>query len=359
MPRIVLKDLDTERVQEVPESEASLGRDPACAILIAGPKSRVVSARHVRIFLQDGAWWIQDTSRNGTVLDNERLQAGQRHALKVGQVIGLGESGPRLKVLALETRRVAGTVVEAPPQASPRAAARANNATTPSPDAGDAPATPRRPGMERPGVKPEEPTEPNRPAADWIVHVVIRGTNTNARFDVRGVAVRLGRSPECDVQVPPELGASVSRTHAEITIHDGGVVIRDAGSRNGTFVNGKRLEAPQPAATSDLIMLGSGGPTFVVEELHIVKGQTAPLTGTSGISSQPIDDITPVESPGSAAPRRKPFREPPTAPSPHEMRSAAAVGAAALAMRDDRRRRAAIWTGVVIVAAALLALAFT
>src|SRR5881397_2117364 len=101
MPRIVLKDLETEKAHSVSDLEATLGRDPACAFVIEGPSSKVVSGRHSRIFHQDNAWWIEDTSRNGTLLDDERLQAGQRHAIRVGQVVGLGESGPRLRVMAL------------------------------------------------------------------------------------------------------------------------------------------------------------------------------------------------------------------------------------------------------------------
>src|SRR5687767_15010805 len=110
MPRIVLKELETDRALAVAEAEALIGRDPACGFFIEGPKCKVVSGRHARIFYRDNAWWIQDMSRNGTVLDDERLQAGQRHALRVGQVVGLGESGPRLKVTALETRAASETL---------------------------------------------------------------------------------------------------------------------------------------------------------------------------------------------------------------------------------------------------------
>ena len=35
---------------------------------------------------------------------------GQRHAIRVGQVIGLGESGPRLRVAALESKQVMATI---------------------------------------------------------------------------------------------------------------------------------------------------------------------------------------------------------------------------------------------------------
>jgi pSer/pThr/pTyr-binding forkhead associated (FHA) protein/S1-C subfamily serine protease len=307
MPRIVLKDLETEKAQSVADIEATVGRDPASAIVIEGPNSKVVSGRHARIFFQDGAWWIEDTSRNGTVLDDERLQAGQRHALRVGQVIGLGESGPRLRVMSLESRKIVETVMEFPDLDAPAAPS-----TAPAEAESSAAAT-RQSGAVRASPKIEEPTEPMDPSPDWLVHVVLRATNTNQRFDVRALVVRLGRSPDCNVQIPADQGASVSRLHAEIAIQDGGVTVRDAGSRNGTFVNGKRLEAPHPAAKSDLIMLGSGGPTFSIEDLHIVKGQAdAPPSGGS-------IEVTPAEAKhgsGGGGGGARPSAEPPTDPSP-------------------------------------------
>jgi pSer/pThr/pTyr-binding forkhead associated (FHA) protein/S1-C subfamily serine protease len=320
MPRIVLKDLDTDKALAVTDLEATLGRDPACGFVIEGPKSKVVSGRHARVFFQDNAWWIEDTSRNGTVLDDERLQAGQRHTIRVGQVIGLGESGPRLRVAALESRKVVETVVELPdldaPAAPPAPAATVpRKSAAPTPE--KAPVTPptpasdsttamRRSEAERAGVRFEEATEPMSPAPDWLVQIELRATNTNQRFDVTSMVVKIGRSPECNVQVAPELGASVSRVHAEIAIHDGGVVVRDAGSRNGTFVNGKRLDEPHPAAKSDLIMLGSGGPTFSIEDLHIVKGQE-PESGGQG-------EPTPAEP--KAAKSKRSTVEPRTDPTP-------------------------------------------
>src|SRR5213076_2929592 len=96
------------------EIEGVLGRDPACGFVIEGPNAKVVSGRHARIFFQDNAWWIEDTSRNGTVLDDERLQRGQRHSIHVGQLIGLGDSGPRYRVVSLDSTRVPETVLELP-----------------------------------------------------------------------------------------------------------------------------------------------------------------------------------------------------------------------------------------------------
>lgn len=391
MARIVLKDLETEKAQSVPETEALIGRDPSCAFLIEGPKSKVVSGRHARIFFQDNSWWIEDTSRNGTILDDERLQSGQRHAIRVGQVIGLGESGPRLKVSALETKQVMATIVEPPdlnrpvapsapqdvvkPTTAPRHSAGASAAAASSAPPADIGAgktsAMRRSEAIRAGLRIEESTEPMSPAPDWLVHVVLRATNTNQRYDVKALTVKLGRSPECNVQIPAEHGASVSRVHAEISIQDGGVSVKDAGSRNGTLLNGKRLDGPHPMARSDLIMLGAGGPTFSVEELHIVKGQAPQPVPTEDPTVTPSEAKERGPSIGGGVTDPVPARKRPTedskalGPSSDLRRSFAGVGRTAffkdvledMSQKSAKRVRYVVWAsvaGMVVVAGVIL-----
>ncbi|HYC51184.1 MAG TPA: FHA domain-containing protein [Gemmatimonadaceae bacterium] len=316
MPRIVLKELETDRQLAVAEAEALIGRDPACAFFIEGPKSKVVSGRHARIFFQDSAWWIQDMSRNGTVLDDERLQAGQRHALRVGQVIGLGESGPRLRVAALEGRVVSETLMEAPDIAgSPKTTAPRQRPAVGFPGAApnDGTAAMRKSEAMRAGVRFEEPTEPMSPAADWLVQVSLVAANSDMKAHARARLVKIGRSPECNVRIPPEQGASVSRVHAEIAINDGGVVVRDAGSRNGTFVNGNRIESAHHVAKGDQIMLGSGGPVLVLDDLRIVKGDPTDIPEAQpGIGGGPTPPDPMAARKGGVAR----FREPVTAAAP-------------------------------------------
>ena len=86
MPRIVLRDIETEKTLSVADSEAVIGRDPTAGFVVEGPKSKVVSGRHAKIYLQDNAWWIADTSRNGTILDDERLQPGGAKHLWTTQI---------------------------------------------------------------------------------------------------------------------------------------------------------------------------------------------------------------------------------------------------------------------------------
>lgn len=370
MPRIVLKEHESERALEFSGTDATIGRDPACAFLIEGPSSKVVSARHARIFFQDSSWWVEDSSRNGTILDDERLQRGHRHALKAGQVIGLGESGPRYKVVSLDSRTVAETVIEPPGAAArtdPPQVEALPGTTAPTPAMVDArTAAIRYSEAIRAGLNVEERTEATDPSPDWLVHIVLRALHTNQRYEVRARVVKLGRAPECNVQVPPEHGAAVSRVHAEISISDGGVMLRDLGSRNGTFVNGHRIHSAHPASRNDQITLGSGGPTYAIEDLRIVKGDPS-ASETPESSGPAVGERLRVG--GSGPPRA----EPPTGPSrpgahppigqarqvsrdlPRGGRTAF-VGSVleGLGQKDARRARIVVWA-IVLIAAVIVA----
>lgn len=73
---------------------------------------------------------------------------------------------------------------------------------------------------------------------------------------------RLGRDPACDWCL--ESSGSISAVHARLLFRDGGWWLEDAGSRNGTFVDGRRLApgetvALRPGAS---FRLAAAGPTF-------------------------------------------------------------------------------------------------
>jgi hypothetical protein len=54
-----------------------------------------------------------------------------------------------------------------------------------------------------------------------------------------GTSTCVGRSSSCDLVLPDD---SVSRRHAEIALRGGICVIRDLGSCNGTYVNGRAVQ---------------------------------------------------------------------------------------------------------------------
>jgi hypothetical protein len=64
--------------------------------------------------------------------------------------------------------------------------------------------------------------------------------------------VRIGRSSGCDIVLRDD---SVSRRHAEIALRGGVCVLRDLGSSNGTFVNGRQVERTR-LRRGDEVVLG-------------------------------------------------------------------------------------------------------
>ena len=69
----------------------------------------------------------------------------------------------------------------------------------------------------------------------------------------------VGRHPACSIWINT---ASVSRNHARILVGSGRVVVEDRGSRNGTFVEGKRIEGPHVLVDGSTVTFGSENVTF-------------------------------------------------------------------------------------------------
>lgn len=66
--------------------------------------------------------------------------------------------------------------------------------------------------------------------------------------------VVLGRSHSAGIRIDEE---TVSRSHALLSIREGRAVVRDLGSSNGLFVNGRKVAGQAPVADGDTIGLGS------------------------------------------------------------------------------------------------------
>src|SRR4051812_15473907 len=89
------------------------------------------------------------------------------------------------------------------------------------------------------------------------MQVVLQVSNGKANLKkvVLNADTVIGRSPECNLKIASSL---VSRKHCRITITDTQVSIRDFGSANGTFVDGKQVAAEQdiPLAPGSAVVVG-------------------------------------------------------------------------------------------------------
>jgi DNA-binding winged helix-turn-helix (wHTH) protein len=66
--------------------------------------------------------------------------------------------------------------------------------------------------------------------------------------------VLVGRGPECAVRLP---SSGVSRVHARLVVREGGAVLDDRGSKNGTWVNGERIAGPVELEEGDEVLIGT------------------------------------------------------------------------------------------------------
>ncbi len=83
--------------------------------------------------------------------------------------------------------------------------------------------------------------------------ILYSGEDAGKRFPLEGLALTIGRSPECPIWVDHP---GISRCHAELLRDADGYLLRDLASANGTHLNGLRLELPTRLHDGDLIRLG-------------------------------------------------------------------------------------------------------
>ncbi len=86
--------------------------------------------------------------------------------------------------------------------------------------------------------------------------VVVRSSTlrTGERFPLDAQALTVGRSGNNDLELSGDQYASAQ--HARIEPRGADVWVEDDGSTNGTFVNGRRIEAPQRLAPGDVVRVG-------------------------------------------------------------------------------------------------------
>src|SRR5512135_1297706 len=97
--------------------------------------------------------------------------------------------------------------------------------------------------------------------------VVIRGRSTNQALKLSHGITTVGRHDGCQLRIK---ASQVSRRHCELVEKGGVLLVRDLGSSNGTYVNGRRIQGRRVLEPGDEIMIGQ-------VKLRVAKvGQTPP-----------------------------------------------------------------------------------
>ncbi len=108
-------------------------------------------------------------------------------------------------------------------------------------------------------------------APESAMLVLQRGAEAGRRWPLlRNRPLTVGRSDDCDIVLSDR---QVSRIHARITWQGDGYQVEDLGSKNGTHVNGKEVQGPEPLCDGDELQIALRFKLAFVD-----AGATAPLT---------------------------------------------------------------------------------
>jgi pSer/pThr/pTyr-binding forkhead associated (FHA) protein len=161
---------------------------------------------------------------------------------------------------------------------------------------------------------------------------VLEGAKVGAKISIKKPEFTIGRSQGCSLCAG---SSAVSRQHCMISRDESKVTIRDMGSRNGTLVNGNKIEGTVELASGDEITVGPLKFLLTItSSLNSVKkpevksvAEAVVRTATTPTDSVADDDITKwLLSPSSALNETQTIRIDDTN-AIHKMHAAAAEAA--------------------------------
>jgi len=112
--------------------------------------------------------------------------------------------------------------------------------------------------------------------------VLFKKNGTTRSFRLPSTVTVIGRRQESDLCIPLMV---VSRRHCELNLEKGRLRLRDLGSRNGTYINGRRVDQSD-VAPGDKIQIGPV--TFAVQ----IDNQPAELSTPDSVILQPPEHLT-------------------------------------------------------------------
>ena len=116
---------------------------------------------------------------------------------------------------------------------------------------------------------------------------ILSGSRTGQRERFDRSPVTIGRHPLSDLKFDPEADLDVSAQHAELREADGGWIVFDRQSRNGTFVNGERIAGQRRLHSGDTLGLGATGPQL---QVHIGDAPRATVASSGAAAAPPRRD---------------------------------------------------------------------
>jgi len=83
--------------------------------------------------------------------------------------------------------------------------------------------------------------------------VIVRGRGASSTIKLTDGVTTVGRNDECQLRIK---SSQVSRKHCELFEKKGLLLVKDLGSSNGTYVNGKKIDGQRVLEAGDELMVG-------------------------------------------------------------------------------------------------------
>jgi adenylate cyclase len=110
-------------------------------------------------------------------------------------------------------------------------------------------------------------------------------------------ALSIGRCPNSDLQI---LDGRISKQHAVLRSNGEQFLVEDLGSRNGTFLNGKRILVPSQLGNGDVVQVGDSRLTFEHHPVDESSARKRTSTTTMQIRKREVrHDFPPANQVGS------------------------------------------------------------
>jgi len=214
------------QIDEFSKDRITIGRNVKSDVLFPAD-TLIVSRDHAVIEREGNRFLFVHHGKNSSLI---RGQIVQKAYLKQGDVIELGEGGPKISFLSS---------VKAPAKQRP-----VQPEFTERPAIVQPPAPPRvvPPAAPNAGVR-----EPGMFTFQFGIHIK----------SFKQPSVKLGRDETNHFSIPHP---SVYKVHAEVSFQQGQYFVRDLTSNHATFVNQRPAKGDMLLAENDLIQLGDNGP---------------------------------------------------------------------------------------------------
>lgn len=265
-------------IQEFPDNEISIGRQPSCHVRF--PKDlAIISREHARIVREGNRFKLIDQSTNGTFLNGTRITEA---ILKDGDILLFADGGPKVSFLT--------KIAESPAdfQQTPEIPADRMNRPRPS-----QPQTPRAPS----------PPPPEMPAPAMEIErtkmpLIIQYGPTLRTF--KELPVTIGRNPACDFSIDHP---GILEQHAQIFFHQGQYWVKDLTGRNQVAINGSPVPSQAALQPESRLSLSADGPNFrFLGAGRLAEIEDAPLQRTD-VPPQAPETPPPAENKTTASPK--------------------------------------------------------